>query len=215
MYNGMEEAPPNMAISMLYNYAIMAPNEKVYPIFEKYLQKFGTSKNEHERAAATYILGYVADPDACLDHVRDNIENLTNFIIERMQDESYVVREAAGECVGRFSEHVTSDFLDYHKKIMPCLLRVVKDLASSKHDMTVQKTLYALNEFVLNLDYDIKLYLDEIIHILLAYVAAPQFSRDVKYWALVCMTSTIATADKKIIPYMQLLLESFHAIITN
>jgi len=42
-----------------------------------------------------------------------------------MQDESYVVREAAGETVGRFAEHVCADFLDNHKKVMPCLIKVV------------------------------------------------------------------------------------------
>ena len=111
-YDTKEDSPPNMAICMIFAYACNVPNEKVYPVIEKYLQKFGTSKSEHERAAATYILGYIADSDACLDHVRDNIGPLTNFIIDRMQDESYFVREAAGECVGRFSEHTGQDFLE-------------------------------------------------------------------------------------------------------
>jgi hypothetical protein len=215
MYEGQEETPPNMAICMIYAYACNVPNEKIYPVIEKYLQKFGTSQNEHERAAAVYILGNIADSDACLDHIRDNIGPLTNFIVDRMSDNSFVVREAAGETVGRFSEHVTSDFLEHHKKIMPCLLRVVKDLAVSKHDMTIQKTIYALNEFVQNLDYDIKIYLEEIIHILLSYIQAPQFSRDVKYWALTTLCSTVNTAQKKIQPYMQVLLETLHGIITN
>lgn len=87
--------------------------------------------------------------------MRDNINSLTNFIIDRMQDDSFFVREAAGETVGRLSEHVGDDFIKSHKKIMPCLIRVAKDMASSKHEMTVQKTLFALNEFVQNLDYDI------------------------------------------------------------
>ena len=63
-----------------------------------------------------------------------------------------MVREAAGETVGRFSEHVMGDFLDKHKKVVPCLLKVIKDLFVSKHDMTIQKSLFALNEFVQNLE---------------------------------------------------------------
>jgi len=214
MYENQELTPQSMGIAMIYAYACNVPNEKVYPVIEKHLQIYGLSKNEHERAASCYILGYIADSESCLDHVRDNIDSLTNFIVDRMGDDSYVVREAAGECVGRFSEHVTTDFLDHHKKVMPCLLRVIKDLATSKHDMTVQKTLFALNEFVQNLDYDIKIYLEDIIFVLMSYVNAPQFSRDVKYWALVALASTIATAQKKIQPYMQTLLEAFHGIIT-
>lgn len=58
---------------MLFAYAQYVANEKIYPIFKKYLQKFGTSKNEHERAASVSILGYIADPDACLDLIRDDV----------------------------------------------------------------------------------------------------------------------------------------------
>lgn len=55
---------------------------------------------------------------------------------------------------------------------MPCLLKVVKDLLTSKQDMPIQKALYALNELVQNLAYDLKIYLEETIRILLAYVKA-------------------------------------------
>jgi len=132
-----------------------------------------------------------------------------------MQDESYEVRESAGETVGRFAEHVNPEFLDMHKKIMPCLLRVIKDLSSSKHEMTIQKSLFALNEFVQNLEYDVKLYLEDIIQLTLSFVQAPQFSRDIKYWALTALSNTIGIAQKKIIPYMQMLLEAFNAIIVQ
>ena len=50
--------------------------------------------------------------------------------------------------MGRFSENVGLDFLNKHKDIVPCLLKVIADLSVSKHDMTVQKALFALNEFV-------------------------------------------------------------------
>ena len=126
--------------------------------------------------------------------IKENINALTNFIIERMQDESYHVRESAGETVGRFAEHVNPEFLDMHKKIMPCLLKVIKDLSVSKHDMTIQKSLFALNEFVQNLEYDVKLYLEDIINLTLSYVSAPQFSRDIKYWALTALSNTIGIA---------------------
>ena len=103
-----------MAIEMLYSYACCVNTEKIYPIFKEYLQKFGTSQNQYERAAATYILGYIADSESCLDPIRYDIEPLTNFLIMRMQDDSLAVREAAGETVGRFSEHIGLDFLNRH-----------------------------------------------------------------------------------------------------
>jgi hypothetical protein len=147
--------------------------------------------------------------------IKDKIGPLTNFVVERMQDSSFAVREAAGETVGRFSEHICLDFLVQHKKIMPCLIKVIHDLAESKHDMTIQKSLFALNEFVANLDFEIKLYLEDVVKLLLAYVQEPKFSRDVKYWALVSLASTIGVAQKKIQPYMNPLLEAFSAIVTS
>jgi len=160
------------------------------------------------------VLGYISDSDACLDCVKENIDAFTNFVVDRLDDSSFIVKEAAGETVGRLSEYVVPDFLDKHKKVMPYLMRVVKDLQNSKHDMTVQKTLFALNEFVGNLDYDIKLYLDDVITLLMGYVQATHFSRDVKYWALVSLSSTIGCAQKKIIPYTDGLMNVFSAIVT-
>jgi HEAT repeat protein len=143
-----QATPPGMAIQMLHAYACAVPNEKVYPIFKDYLQKYSTSQNEHERAAAVYILGFIADSDACLDPIRDDITPMTNYLVEKMSDDSFVVREAAGEAVGRFAENVGDDFLNKHKQILPCLLKVLKDLQTSKQDLAIQKALCALNELV-------------------------------------------------------------------
>jgi len=110
-----DATPAGMAIQMLHAYACNVPNEKVYPVFKEYLQKHSTSQNEHERAAAVYILGYIADSDACLDPIREDITAMTNFLVDKMSDSSYVVREAAGEAVGRFAENVGIDFLSKHK----------------------------------------------------------------------------------------------------
>lgn len=214
LYEGQEESPPQMAAQMLFSYACCVHTEKVFPIIMKYMQKYAVSQNQYERAAATVMLGQVVDPEACLDHVRDNLNALTNFLIDRMSDDSVWVREVAGETVGRFSEHVGDEFTRSHKKFMPCLIRVVREMANSKHEMTVQKTLFALNEFVQHLDYDIKLYLNELIVILTGY-AQSNFSRDVKYWALYTLQSVIATAQKKIIPHMNGLLEVIHGIINQ
>lgn len=75
-----------MAVGMLLEWATYIANEKIYPIFKQYLQQFGTSQNEHQRAAATAILGVIADNDACLPDVRDDIDPLTNFLVDRLSD---------------------------------------------------------------------------------------------------------------------------------
>ena len=37
LYQDYEESPPYMAVQMLYSYACTVPNDKVFPIFQKYL----------------------------------------------------------------------------------------------------------------------------------------------------------------------------------
>jgi hypothetical protein len=69
-----------------------------------------------------YILGFVSDSDALLDPIKEQIDNLTVFLVAKMNDCSLVVRESAGETVARFAEHINPDFFDKHKIIMPVLL---------------------------------------------------------------------------------------------
>lgn len=148
MYKGQEETPPEMAIEMIASWACNVNTEKIWPIIKQYLHQFGTSKEEHERAAATLILSAVTDNDACLTSVRDEIDVLTNFLVDRMSDESFVVREAAGECCGKFSELIGEEFLNKHGKLMPFLIKLGQDMLKSTHEDAITRTLFGMNEFI-------------------------------------------------------------------
>jgi len=47
-----------------------------------------------------------------------------------------LVREATAESVGKFSEFVVPDFLDMHAKVVPSLLKVLKEI-TAKNDLTL------------------------------------------------------------------------------
>lgn len=83
---------------------------------------------------------------------------------------------------------------------MPCLLSVLKELTPA-NDLTIQKGLFALHEFTNNLHDDIKLYLNDSIHLLMGFLTNPAFSKDVRYWALMALGSVESSAEKRIIPY--------------
>lgn len=70
-----------------------------------------------------------------------------------------------------------------------------------QHYVTLQKGLYALNEFTNNLFEDIKLYLSDLVQLLLSFVHDHNYSRDVRFWALTALGSVESSAEKKIIPY--------------
>lgn len=60
----------------------------MYPFIMKFVQQFGLSQKELERKAAVKVLGYICDPDSCLEMIKENIEDVTKFIVQRLQDQS-------------------------------------------------------------------------------------------------------------------------------
>lgn len=86
-------------------------------------------------------------------------------------------------------------------------------MLNSKHEMAIQKTLFGMNEFINNIEYDVKYYLNDTIELLLKYVHNATFGRDVHYWALVTLSNTINQAAKKIMPFKDTLGELFLKII--
>ena len=50
---------------------------------------------------------------------------------------------------------------------------------------------------------------------LLNFLSIPAYSKEVRYWALMALGSIISSAEKKIIPYQELLLKTLYDIITN
>lgn len=212
-YEGEQETPHSLALYMIYNFASEVPNQIVYPIVMKYVDRFGTSAKDLERKAAIKILGYISD-STCLDMIKEDIDKITVFIVGKLQDASFVVREATAETVGKFSEHVVPDFLDMHQEVMPSLLKVLQEL-TIQNDLTIQKSLFALHEFTNNLQDDVKQYLPVVVPLLLSYIQNMQYSRDVRYWALTAMGSVVSSAQKRIVPYLEQVLKALYDTIIN
>jgi hypothetical protein len=97
---------------------------------------------------------------------------------------------------------------------MPCLLNVLKEM-TPKNDMTIQKSLFALTEFTNNLHEDIKLYLSDVVQLLLNFLTNPSFSKEVRYWALMALGAVESSAEKKILPYQEVILKTLYDTITN
>ena len=142
-----QDTPHQLALYLIFSYSSSITIQIMYPIIMKYVQKFGSSTNPLERKAAVKVLGFISDPDSCLDMIKENIDDATSFIVQKLQDQSvssqlmfhilqFIVREAAAETVGKFSEYVVPEFLDEHQLVMPCLLRVLKELTPA-NDLTL------------------------------------------------------------------------------
>ena len=69
---------------MILSFATELPNSVVYPIIMKYVEQFGKSANELERKAAIKVLGYICDSDSCLDMIKEDIDDITKFIVARL-----------------------------------------------------------------------------------------------------------------------------------
>jgi hypothetical protein len=96
---------------------------------------------------------------------------------------------------------------------MPILLNVARDMLGSKQDDAIAATLQGMNEFVQNLDYDIKFYVKDTVELLVQYITNQSFSREVIYWALMALSSTILVAENKILPYKDTIVQLCREII--
>lgn len=56
----------------------------------QHVQKFGLSSKPLERKAAIKVLGFISDPDSCLEMIKENIDDVTNFIVDRLKDSSVI-----------------------------------------------------------------------------------------------------------------------------
>jgi len=135
-YEDEQENPHTLALYMIYSFASELPNAVVYPLIMKLVDQYGQLAHELERKAAVKVLGFICD-STCLDSIKDDIQKISVFIVTKLQDPSFVVREAAAETVGKFSEHVVPDFLELHAQVIPSLLNVLRELTPAQNDLTI------------------------------------------------------------------------------
>jgi hypothetical protein len=208
-----EETPHHLALQMMYGFASEIHSDIMFPLLMKYFQIYISSKSPLERKAAIKMLGFISESEACLNKIKENVDELTDVIVNKMKDESFLVREATAEVVGRFSENVVPDFLDRHEKVLPVLMEVIKELESSS-DQTLQKALYALNEFCENLNDEVTPYVDQLVPILLTYIGS-NASRDVKHSALSALGAVTSSAEEAIVPYYEQMMTTLKTIVDN
>lgn len=72
-----------------------------------------------------------------------------------------------------------------------------------------------MREFTNNLNEEVKVYLNDLVIIVLGYIESPHYSRDVKYWALYSLGSIVGAAEKKIAPYVNNILKALLDITNN
>ena len=126
--------------------------------------------------AGLKILGIVCNPDALLDPIKEDIDEWTDRIVEGLQNDSQIVKDAACQIIGNFSEDCVPDFLDQHPKVMPVLTDVLKSqvqiaLQSEECACSAERALFALGEFATNFkENELKPYLETNLQIILAYL---------------------------------------------
>lgn len=107
------ENPHELALEMLQRYAEEVPNDAAYSLFKPAIMNLCSSADDPlKRKAGLRIMGCVADSDALLDPIRDDVEIFTDLLVAGLQDPEQIVREAACLSIGNFSEDVIPDFLE-------------------------------------------------------------------------------------------------------
>ena len=173
------------------------------------------------RKAGLKIMGFVCESDALLDPMKDEIEEFTQYIIAGLQDSESIVKEAACETIGDFSDNALEDFLDQRDQVLPVLFNVLEEYQtlatqSDEHAHSASRAISALSEFIANMeDYDVMPHLERSLQICSVYLTGEGQRREVKYETLKALSSIIIAADETIMPKRDDLLNAFHAIIKS
>ena len=83
-----QETPHQLALYLVFSYSSAISYQIMYPIIMQHVQKFGLSSKPLERKAAIKVLGFISDPDSCLEMIKENIDDVTKFIVDRLKDSS-------------------------------------------------------------------------------------------------------------------------------
>ena len=175
-YPDDEDTPNTLSLIMLYAYASEVPASTIYPIFKNLVVQYCQHPEPHYRKAGLRVLGQVCDNDALLDNIKDDIDELVPFITSGLVDQSEITREAAATVVGFFAEYVVPEFLEMADQVMPSIFQMLENYASrattsEDHALNAQKALYAMSQFVCQMDdSEVKPYLEKGLKIIDIYL---------------------------------------------
>lgn len=159
-------------------------------------------------------MGHICESDACLDPIKDHIDEVTNIIVKCLYDEDMKVKSAAAETVGMFSENV-SDFLQKTDQVIPALVDTLKYLENT--DIPLQKALHALHSFINGAEYSkITDIMGDLISVLMQYLTYTKTnSIGVQKWTMEILSAVVIAADAKIDPYFDELMGACENIYKN
>jgi uncharacterized membrane protein len=186
----------------------------IFPIIIKNIKLCIGSTNPLERRAGIEVLGYICESDACLDPIKDHIDEITDVIVKGLYDEDIEVKSVAAETVGMFSESV-SDFLDKIEQVIPALIDTLKYLENT--DIPLQKALHALHSFCNGADYSkITNIMGDLISVLMQYLSYDKNnSAGVKKWTMEILSAVVIAADTEIEPFFDQLIEACEYLYKN
>lgn len=206
--------PGQCALFSIKSFSIYMHKPVIFPIIIKNINSCIQSSLANERKAAVELLGYICEPEACLDPIKDHIDEITQVIVKCLYDESIEVKSVTAETVGMFSENV-SDFLMKTEEVIPALVDTLKFLENT--DIPLQKALHALHSFVNGADYSkITSIMGDLIATLMQYLGYTKNNTvGVQKWTLEILSAVVIAADSEIDQYFDGLMEPCEAIYKN
>lgn len=206
-----EQAPCRYALFTMKSFSVYLHKPVIFPVLIKNIRACIESPDENERRAGIELLGFICESDACLDPIKDHIDEITDVIVKCLYDESVLVKATTAETVGMFSENV-SDFLQKTDQVIPAIVDTLKYLSDT--DIPLQKALHALHSFVNGAEYSkVGEMLDNMVSMLLPYMTFKSFG--VQKWTMEIISAVCIAVDSKIEKHFDTLMEPTEYIFKN
>jgi len=203
-----ESSPVDMALRLLDQISLSLPNKAVYPLAMNYINQMKSDPNTLVRKAGLLAIGVIAE--GCADYMKQELGAVVEGLLQALEDPQEVIKESASLSLGYCAEHLKPEIYEHHEKVVPKLIQVTQQ-GSGK---VMERVLYALDTFCESFDEDIENHLESLVGTLVE-VVVKDFETKVKQVALSALASVITSADKKIMPYFQKIVEVLGNILNS
>lgn len=159
----------DLALMLINELTQQIAKKKVYPLFKQNIEKFFQSNDPWKVEAALYILGYISE--GCCEYLkRDLSVVMNNYIQPAVNSDVAEVRAGAIYAICFFSENLSPEIIDYHKLIIPTLLKASNDV----NTRVAQRTVFTIDLFCQNMDEEVVQYIEVLIPSLLTVLDNPK-----------------------------------------
>lgn len=199
--------------------SLHSPPEKLIPMILESLSPLFVSDDLFQRKAAYLALGALAE--GCADYIRNkHLQDAVETCMKGLNDQTFIVRNAALFALGQYAEHVQPEFGKFHATVLPFLMTFLQTVvndpnAKTNHKGTLTKLFYAIEKFTEGLEKEIiQLYTDGLMEAFLSLLKMSKSPHDTEL-AISAIGALATSAQGNLSSYFPIIMENLKVVLAQ